>query len=138
MKESDIEEIFQEALAVAFYDAIENEPAVVSLIFKTPNEAEKPYNFLKNKLSKDEVCLVLKPANDDKINLTFIDKKNNQVYNVENITYQEPNFEGFKKKYKEKYCLFLTMFISAGEVVVSSECQDPMLINEIIFQNSEE
>lgn len=135
MKESEIEKILQNALAVAFYEALENEPAVVSLIFKSPNEGQMPYDFLRNNLTKDEVCLVIKPVDEEKLNLTFIDKKNSQVYNIKNIKYQKPNFEEFKSKYKEKYALFLTMFLSKGQEVVSSECQQPMLINEIIFQN---
>lgn len=135
MKESEIEEIFQNALAVAFYDALENEPAVVSLIFKSPNEGQLPYDFFKNTLTKNEVCLVIKPVDEEKLNLTFIDKKNIHIYNIKNIKYQKTNFEGFKNKYKEKYALFLTMFLSNGQEVVSSECQHPMLINEIIFQN---
>lgn len=135
MKESEIEKILQNALAVAFYEALENEPAVVSLIFKSPNEGQMPYDFLKNNLTKDEICLVIKPVDEEKLNLTFIDKKNSQVYNIKNIKYQKPNFEEFKSKYKEIYALFLTMFLSKGQEVVSSECQHPMLINEIIFQN---
>ena len=135
MKESEIEKILQNALAVAFYEALENEPAVVSLIFKSPNEGQMPYDFLKNNLTKDEICLVIKPVDEEKLNLTFIDKKNSQVYNIQNIKYQKPNFEEFKSKYKEKYALFLTMFLSKGQEVVSSECQHPMLISEIIFQN---
>jgi hypothetical protein len=136
MKESEIEEIFQKSLAVAFYDAIENEPAVVSLIFKSQNEGEKGYNYLKQNLTKDEVCLILNPTIEEKIDLTFIDKKNSQIYNIKNITYQEPNFEGFKTNYKEKYAVFLTMFIGNGKMIVSSECQSPMIINEVIFGKS--
>lgn len=133
MKESEIEEIFQKSLAVAFYNAIENEPAVVSLIFKIPNEGEKAYNYLKENLTKDEICLVLKPTTLEKINLTFIDKKNSQVYNIKNISYQEQNYNGFEINYEEKYAVFLTMFISNRKEIVSSECQEPMIINEVIF-----
>lgn len=133
MKESEIEEIFQKSLAVAFYNAIENEPAVVSLIFKKPNEGEEAYNYLKENLTKDEICLVLKPTTSEKIDLTFIDKKNSQVYNVKNISYQESNYNGFEINYHEKYAIFLTMFINNGKEVVSSECQSPMIINEVIF-----
>lgn len=137
MKESEIEEIFQKSLAIAFYEARENEPAAISLIYRKLNEGEKAYTFLRDNLTKDEICLILKPVENEKINLSFIDKKNGQVYNVKDITYQELNFDSFQKKYNEKYTLFLNMFISNGEVIVSSECQFPMLINEVIFENLE-
>lgn len=138
MTELKIEEIFQKSLAVAFYNALEKEPAVVSLIFRRPNEGEEAYDFLKNNLTKDEICLVLKPVDSEKINLSFIDKKNSKVYNIKNITYQEPNFNGFLKSDKDKYAIFLTMFVANGQEIVSSECQSPMMINEIIFEKSDE
>jgi len=138
MKESEIEEIFQRSLAIAFYNARENEPAAVSLIFRKANEGEQAYNFLKSNLTKDEICLILKPVNSEKLNLSFIDKKNGMVYNVKDITYQEPNFNGFKKSKKDKYSVFLTMFIANGEEIVSSECISPMMINEIIFEEFNE
>ena len=138
MTEQEIQEVFQKSLAVAFYNALENEPAAVSLIFRKPNEGELAYNFLKNNLTKAEICLVLNPVDAEKMNLSFVDKKNSKVYNVKNITYQEPNFNGFLKSYKEKYAIFLTMFVGNGQEIVSSECKSPMMINEIIFEKSDE
>lgn len=137
MKESEVEEIFQKSLAIAFYKARENEPAVISLIYRKPNEGEKAYNFLRDNLTKDEICLVLKSVGNEKMNLSFIDKKNSKVYNIKNITHQKTNFDGFRKNYEEKHALFLNMFIANGKEVVSSECQSIMLINEVIFDQSE-
>lgn len=127
--------LFKKSLAIAFFDSMKNSPPTISLIFPNLTQGTKSYNYLKTNLPKEEISMVLKPISEDKLNVTFKDKYNFFEYNINNISFQELNYLGFTENNTIKNVQFLTMFLSKDKLMITSDCETPLLINEVIFEN---
>jgi hypothetical protein len=136
----EFENLFQKTNQILFFGTENNpnEPLVISALFRNKTEAYEAYNayeFLKNNLTKDETCLLIRIVDDFHINLSFIDKKNSNIYNINNILYQESNLIKFKKEidFGHSFVFLLMELVNDLPSGILKPGSSPLIINELIF-----
>ena len=136
----DFEKLFQKTNQILFFGSNNNpnEPLVVSAMFRDKTEAYEAYEayeFLKDSLINDNIKLFIKIVDDLRLNLSFINKANSKVYNINNVLYQESNLNSFRKESDiGKSFIFLIMeLINDFPSGVLKPGSSPLIINELIF-----
>ena len=136
----EFERLFQKTNQILFIgsNGNPNEPLVVSALFRDKTEAYEAYEayeFLKDNLTKDEIHLLVRVIDDYHLSLSFIDKTNSNVYNINNILYQESNLIKFRKEENIGYsfCFLIMELIEDCPVGVLKPGNFHLTIKELSF-----
>lgn len=140
MNSSKFEKSFENAKQIVFFKT-ENyniEPPVISIIFENQTDGIEAYQFLQNNLTKDEICLTFHLKNDSEINMTIIDKKNSNFFNINNLKFSLINLIDFRKNSEfGKYCVFCISQLINNQMVLSKiVIEKPLMVSELIFSES--
>lgn len=141
MTSIEFEKTFEKAVEIRFLKT-ENyniEPPIIAIIFENEIDGIEPYKFLQNNLTKDEISLVFRFQNGSKINMSIINKKNTDVFNISNLKFSNSNLKDFRKNGEfGKYCVFCISQIINNQLIISNIVKDnPLLVSEIIFSEQE-
>jgi hypothetical protein len=140
MKENEFEEYFKNSLGLKFFKSKDYsmEPPLISIIFKDETESIKPYKYLYDNLTKDELALVFKIKNNNTITLSIIDKVNSKIFSIENLNYSKSELIDFKKNGKfGKYSMFAIGYNSNGQFTLSEKTKSsPLLVSELVFSEN--
>tara|TARA_R110000868_G_scaffold33215_3_gene120844 strand:+ start:5779 stop:6213 length:435 start_codon:yes stop_codon:yes gene_type:complete len=138
----EFEKLFQKTHQILFFGANGdvNEPMVISALFKNKTEAYEAYNayeFLVEKLTKDEIRLVVRITNNQIVSLSFIDLTNSNVYNIDNILYNELGLNNFRNELKtnksQSFCFSIMELSESLPYLVLKPGAFPLTIKELIF-----
>lgn len=137
MTENEFEQSFEKAIKLSFFKSRDysKEPPVISVIFSNENDGIKAYKFLQNELTKDEISVVFRPTENAKMNLSIIDNKNSNVFNIYNLDYSKAELNDFRKNGEfGKYCVFCISQIINNQLVLSSVVREkPLMVSELVF-----
>ena len=137
MSENEFEESFQRAIKVSFFKTKDYsiEPPVIAIIFSNDKDGIEPYQFLQNQLTKDEINIVFRQTENEKINLTIVDNKNSKVFNIYNLAYSKSQLKDFRENGEfGKYCVFCISQIINNQLVLSAVVKaKPLMISKLIF-----
>jgi hypothetical protein len=137
MTETEFEKSFQKAVKLSFLKTNDysKEPPVIAIIFSDDNEAVISYRFLQNELTKDEISIVFRPTENDKLNLTIIDNKNAKVFNIYDLVYSKTELADFRENGEfGKYYVFCISKIINNQLVLSSIVREnPLMVSELVF-----
>jgi hypothetical protein len=137
MTENEFEESFQKAIKLSFLKTIDynKEPPVVSIIFSNDKDGVESYKFLQNYFTKDEISIVFRQTENNKMNLTIIDNKNSKVFNIYDLAYSKTELTDFRQNGKfGKYCVFCISQIINNQLVLSSIVREnPLMVSELVF-----
>jgi hypothetical protein len=136
----EFERLFQKTNQILFIGSNGdiNEPLVISALFRNKTEAYEAYDayeFLKDNLTKDEIHLLVRVVDDYHLSLSFIDKINSNVYNIDNILYQESNLIKFREEENIGYsfCFLIMELIEDFPAAVLKPGDFPLTIKELSF-----
>lgn len=137
MTETEFEKSFQKAVNLLFLKTVDysKEPPVIAIIFSNDKDGIESYRYLQNELTKDEISIVFRPTEREKINLTIIDNKNSKVFNIYDLDYSKTELSDFRKNGQfGKYCVFCISQIINNQLVFSSIVREnPLMISELVF-----
>lgn len=138
----EFERLFQKTHQILFFGAKGNinEPMVISALFTNKTEAYEAYTayeFLVDNLTKDEIRLIVRIVNNQIMNLSFIDLTNSNVYNIDNILYNELGLNNFKNELKtnrsQSFSFSIMELFDSLPSVVLKPGSFPLTIKELIF-----
>jgi|GEM_PF-4284366 len=137
MTENEFEQSFQKAIKLTFFKSIDysKEPPVIAIIFSNDKDGIESYQFLQNELTKDEISIVFRPNENEKMNLTIVDNKNSNVFNIYDLDYSKTELTDFRENGKfGKYCVFCISQIINNQLVLSSVVREkPLMVSELVF-----
>ena len=137
MTETEFEQSFQKAIKLSFIKSYDysKEPPVIAIIFSNENDGIKAYQFLQNEFTKDEISIVFRPTENEKINLTIVDNKNSKVLNIYDLDYSKTELTDFRQNGQfGKYCVFCISQIINNQLVLSSIVREkPLMVSELVF-----
>ncbi|MDM1465144.1 hypothetical protein [Myroides odoratimimus] len=137
MTETEFEKSFQKAIKLLFIKTVDysKEPPVVSIIFSNDKDGIESYKYLQNVLTKDEISIVFRPAEREKMDLTIVDNKNSKVFNIYDLDYSKTELLDFRQNGKfGKYCIFCISQIINNQLVLSSVVREkPLMVSELVF-----
>ncbi|MFV8357980.1 hypothetical protein ACNQGB_17570 [Flavobacterium sp. XS1P32] len=137
MTESEFEKSFQQSNRIIFFKT-ENynvEPPVISIVFDNALNGINAYNYLVENLTKDELSLVFRIKNNEKLNLSLIDKKSSKIYNIDNLKFNKKEYDDFQENGKfGKYCIFCISEVINNQIIFKlNEGTSPLMVSELNF-----
>lgn len=137
MTETEFEKSFQKAVKLLFLKTLDysKEPPVIAIIFSNDTDGIESYKYLQNELTKDEISIVFRPTEKEKINLTIVDNKNSNVFNIYDLDYSQTELSDFRQNGQfGKYCVFCISQIINNQLVLSSVVREkPLMVSELVF-----
>jgi hypothetical protein len=137
MTESEFEKSFQKSKKLVFYNSedYKSEPPAVCIVFDDAKNGIEAYDYLRNNLTKDEICLTIRILTENTISITLIDKKNSKFFNIDNLNFDKSNYDDFRLNSKfGKYCMFCIAEIYSNQPVLFGVSElSPLLVSELIF-----
>ena len=137
MTETEFEKSFQKAVKLLFLKTVDysKEPPVIAIIFSNDTDGIESYKYLQNELTKDEISIVFRPTEKEKINLTIVDNKNSNVFNIYDLDYSQTELSDFRQNGQfGKYCVFCISQIINNQLVLSSVVREkPLMVSELVF-----
>lgn len=137
MTENEFEESFQKAIKISFIKSFDysKEPPVIAIIFSNDRDGIESYKFLQNELTKDEINIVFRPSENEKMNLSIIDNKNSKVFNIYDLNYSKIELNDFRQTGEfGKYCVFCVSQIINNQLVFSSIVREkPLMASGLVF-----
>ncbi|WP_298503506.1 hypothetical protein [uncultured Maribacter sp.] len=137
MTENEFEQSFQKAIKLSFFKSRDynKEPPVIAIIFSNDKDGIESYRFLQNELTKDEISIVFRPIENEKMNLTIVDNKNSKVFNISDLNYSKSELTDFRKNGEfGKYCVFCISQIINNQLILSSVVREkPLMVSELVF-----
>ena len=137
MTETEFEKSFQKAIKLLFLktDDYSKEPPVIAIIFCNDDDGIESYRYLQNELTKEEISIVFRPTENEKINLTIVDNKNSKVFNIYDLDYSKTELSDFRQNGEfGKYCVFCISQINNNQLVLSSVVREnPLMVSELVF-----
>ena len=90
---------------------------------------------MQNEFTKDEISIVFRPTENEKINLTIVDNKNSKVFNIYDLDYSKTELTDFRQNGQfGKYCVFCISQIINNQLVLSSIVREkPLMVSELVF-----
>jgi hypothetical protein len=137
MTETEFEKSFHKAVKLLFLKTVDysKEPPVIAIIFSNDKDGIESYKYLQNELTKDEISIVFRPTENEKINLTIVDNKNSKVFNIYDLNYSKNELSDFRQNGEfGKYCVFCISQIINNQLVLSSVVREkPLMVSELVF-----
>lgn len=137
MTENEFEQSFQKAIKLRFIktDNYSIEPPVIAIIFSNDKDGIESYKFLQNEFTKDEINIVFRPTQNEKMNLSIVDNKNSKVFNIYDLAYSKPELTDFRQNGEfGKYCVFCIAQIINNQLILSSVVREkPLMVSELVF-----
>ncbi|MFC6096334.1 hypothetical protein ACFPVY_06710 [Flavobacterium qiangtangense] len=137
MTETEFEQSFQKATKLLFIKTIDysKEPPVIAIIFSNDIDGIESYKFLQNEFTKDEISIVFRPTENEKMNLSIIDNKNSKVFNIYDLNYSKSELNDFRQNGEfGKYCVFCVSQIIDNQLILSSVVKEkPLMISGLVF-----
>jgi hypothetical protein len=137
MTETELEKSFQKSKQLLFFKAEDYsaEPPIISIVFDKSSDGIEAYEYLLKNLTKDEISLVFRIVDNEKISLTLIDKKESNVYNIDNLNFSKTEYDDFRNNGEfGKYCVFCISEIVENQVVFTlTEGTSPLMVSELNF-----
>lgn len=127
MTELDIELKKAEGIIFSASENIKTKPSVVLLIFKTKEECEKVRDTI-NTENADYNLIVMKER--DYVNISIVAKHINEVFNIDNLHYNESELNLFQKVQPEKgkFVFGTGYFLDDQLIFVIEETLNPKFI----------
>ena len=137
MTENEFEQSFQKAIKLSFLKSRDYniEPPIIAIIFSNDKDGIESYKFLQNAFTKDEINIVFRPNQNEKMNLSIVDSKNSKVFNIYDLDYSKPELTDFRQNGEfGKYCVFCIAQIINNQLVLSSLVKEkPLMVSDLVF-----